>query len=792
VTEETFGPYRIDALIGRGGMGEVHRAFDTVRGRVVALKRLPAGLAADPEFGERFRTESALAARLREPHIIPIHDYGEIDGQLFIDMRLVEGTDLATLLAADGPLAPRRAVDIVAQIAAALDTAHAEGLVHRDIKPANVLVSGVESDADGEFVYVADFGIARAVSDASTSLTATGTTVGSMDYMAPERFAGGHGDHRVDVYALGCLLFEVLTARKPFAVEGVPAIINAHLNTPPSRPSEFVPGLPVGLDAVVARAMAKDPDDRYSGAGELATAARAAAAGAMPAAATTSTALPGGGLLPASGAAGGGAAGPSRYHRRRGLVVLSAVAAVLAIIGGVTLGFGEPADPSEIIREPFRTPGDNPFMPPVGTDRPNVTPPARSGGPFGGDTSGLYGGTLNNAACDPDGMSAFLQAHPDKAAAWAQVQGIPPDRIPSYVARLTPVILRSDTAVTNHGFRNGRATPFQAVLQAGTAVLVDEYGVPRAKCYCGNPLTPPVAISQARYGGRSWSGFSPTAITTIRPAAAPIAEFTLVDPSSGQVFIRPAGSRGGSDRLASPPASPPDPTQDPTQDPTTQPFTAEPTTGQALPDEPGPRPGATEQQAQPPAAPTGLSATPVGPDAVELRWTDNSGGDATYTATDGTAERSVPDSESRYTWAGLDPDTRVCFQVIAYSTAGSTPSDQACAVTPSVGSAPVITGYSTYQEGVLVYLSIRYADADGDAAGWGFRGANGSGWGQEDRSFSNPTYDRLSPGRIDYPFNHACGESRQFESDVEAWVYDSEGRESSHIVAHLACSGGVG
>ena len=158
MTEE-FGPYRLEHLLGRGGMGEVHRAWDTRRGRTVALKRLPAPLAGDPEFQARFRRESALAAQLSEPHIIPIHDFGEINGRLFIDMRLVDGTDLASVIKSKGPMAPRRAIGILAQVASALDAAHAAGLVHRDVKPSNVLVRGHDED---EFAYLIDFGIARA------------------------------------------------------------------------------------------------------------------------------------------------------------------------------------------------------------------------------------------------------------------------------------------------------------------------------------------------------------------------------------------------------------------------------------------------------------------------------------------------------------------------------------------------------------------------------------------------------------------------------------------------------
>ncbi|MGE0299884.1 MAG: serine/threonine-protein kinase [Pseudonocardia sp.] len=269
---EQFGPYRIEDLIGRGGMGEVHRAFDTRRNRRVALKRLPPELASDAGFQSRFRRESELAARLAEPHVIPIHDFGEIDGRLFIDMRLVAGTDLDELLRASGPLPPERAVAVVAQVASALDAAHAEGLVHRDVKPSNVLVTA------GDFAYLVDFGVAREIEGENTALTTTGSTVGTLAYLAPERFEG-RGDHRVDVYALACVLHEVLTGAKPFPVTSLPALIHAHLNLAPPRPSQARPELPAALDDVVARGMAKDPGSRYPTAGALAAAAHAALTG---------------------------------------------------------------------------------------------------------------------------------------------------------------------------------------------------------------------------------------------------------------------------------------------------------------------------------------------------------------------------------------------------------------------------------------------------------------------------------------------------------------------------------
>jgi len=265
MTAETFGPYRIEALLGRGGMGEVHRAYDTAHDRVVALKRLSAQFNDDADYRARFRTESRIVARLREPHVIPIHAYGEIDGHLYLDMRLVEGQDLTDLIGT--PLEPRRAVRIVEQVASALDAAHADGLVHRDVKPSNILV------AAGDFVYLVDFGIARSSSPTATHLTASGDVVGTLDYMAPERFGSGPVDGRVDVYALACVLFTSVTGRRPFGGDTTAAQIWAHMQEPPPRASHFNPDVPPALDEVIVKGMAKDPEQRYPTAGAFASAA---------------------------------------------------------------------------------------------------------------------------------------------------------------------------------------------------------------------------------------------------------------------------------------------------------------------------------------------------------------------------------------------------------------------------------------------------------------------------------------------------------------------------------------
>ncbi|WP_408637789.1 serine/threonine-protein kinase PknD [Nocardia bovistercoris] len=258
------------SLLGQGGMGQVWRAHDSLTNRVVALKLLPERFAYDEQLRERFRRECRAVSQLTEPHVIPIHDFGDIDGRLYLNMRLIEGTDLRKVIMREGALAPRRAVAIVAQVAGALQAAHDAGLVHRDVKPTNILLG------DDEFASLIDFGIAHAADD--RTLTATGETIGTVAYLAPEEIgAAVRPDARVDVYALTCVLHECLTGRPPFTSEtGMQGVIAHHLHTPPPRPSATTPGVPAAFDAVIAKGMAKDPDARYRTVRELSTAARAA------------------------------------------------------------------------------------------------------------------------------------------------------------------------------------------------------------------------------------------------------------------------------------------------------------------------------------------------------------------------------------------------------------------------------------------------------------------------------------------------------------------------------------
>src|SRR3954452_16783093 len=266
--------YRIESLVGRGGMGVVYRAFQLWLERIVALKVIAPELLGDEDIRKRFLAEARAAASVDHPNVIPVHEAGSEDGLAYIAMRYVAGSDLRSLVRAGGALDPVEAAGFVAQAAAALDAIHRAGFVHRDVKPANLLVD------PGGHVYLTDFGLAKQILT-RTGGTRTGQWVGTLDYIAPEQIRGGHIDARADVYALGGVLHYALTGRVPFEREGDEAKLWAQLSAPPPITSELRPGLCAELDAVVGRAMAKEPGERHPSAGDPGRAARAAAIGTV-------------------------------------------------------------------------------------------------------------------------------------------------------------------------------------------------------------------------------------------------------------------------------------------------------------------------------------------------------------------------------------------------------------------------------------------------------------------------------------------------------------------------------
>jgi hypothetical protein len=329
-------------------------------------------------------------------------------------------------------------------------------------------------------------------------------------------------------------------------------------------------------------------------------------------------------------------------------VVALAVATALTACGGGSSGTQASTGvkgASEITAEPVSSAGANPFTAPAGKDKSGVKPPPKAtsaSGPatYRGSLPGLYGGTRDYASCDAGKLIDFLDHEPSKAAAWAGVLGIKVTKIRSYVHRLTPVLLRTDTRVTNHGYANGQATALQSVLQAGTAVFVNRYGEPVVKCYCGNPLTPPVLYREPVYIGPRWSGFSTTHITIIQQSITIIDTFTLYDPDTGTTFKRTAGPCCGGDGAGSSSTPPP----------------LQPQTPQQQPQQPGQQP---QQQNESPAASfspnpgrqgdnfvlsasgfrpgSNLDVTLVRPDGHVEHYSINTGGDGsgsyTYTNT---------------------------------------------------------------------------------------------------------------------------------------------------------------
>jgi serine/threonine-protein kinase len=270
--------YRIQEALGRGGMGVVYRAEHPRLQSVVALKLLSPELAEDQLFRERFVLESQLASSLNDPHIIPVYDAGEANGQCYLAMRLVEGPSLRTVIRDEGALDAGRAVALLAQVASALDAAHARGLVHRDVKPENVLIASGGATEYGEHAYLTDFGVSKQLAS-NAGLTRTGQLVGTLRYVAPEQIEGRQVDGACDQYALGCVVYETLTGTAPFVRESDATMLWAHMHDAPPKVTAARHGLPAAVDAVVARMLAKAPQDRYPTCGAALAACRVALGG---------------------------------------------------------------------------------------------------------------------------------------------------------------------------------------------------------------------------------------------------------------------------------------------------------------------------------------------------------------------------------------------------------------------------------------------------------------------------------------------------------------------------------
>ena len=265
----SFGHYQLRRLIARTGMAELYEAEDTSQNRTVALKMFPAA-SGDADLRTWVQQQAQSIAKLTEPHLVRIHGCGEIDGVLYIDMQLIDGTELVTILKRFGPLNPARAVAIIRQVASALDAAHASGLLHRDVKPEDILITS------GDFVYLVNFGVASAASEGG--ITDGRTPAGTYAYMAPERFTSDTFDFRADIYSLACVLYECLTGATPYRRDSVETLIAGHLTQPVPRPSAQRPGVPEAFDAVISQGMAKKSEDRFPSAGDLASAAENALA----------------------------------------------------------------------------------------------------------------------------------------------------------------------------------------------------------------------------------------------------------------------------------------------------------------------------------------------------------------------------------------------------------------------------------------------------------------------------------------------------------------------------------
>jgi serine/threonine-protein kinase len=326
----TVAGYAIESVLGRGAMGIVYVARQRSPERRVALKLIAPPYANDDAFRRRFLREATAAAAIEHPHILPVYAAGESDGTLYLAMRLVDGVDLREVVQGSPGLELDRVASIVGQLGGALDAAHARGLVHRDVKPGNVLLTTQPDEPEPDFCYLTDFGVSTWTTSSAATITASGQMIGTANYVAPEQIEGGRIDGRADLYSLGCVLYECIAGRPPFAGRAPAATLYAHIHERAPSPSALRPDLPPGVDLVTDRALAKSPDERYATCRELAQDLRAALAGAAPAVRRVplarSVSVPGP-RVPAGAHASG--------ERRRRTWILGVAAAAIVVAGGI-------------------------------------------------------------------------------------------------------------------------------------------------------------------------------------------------------------------------------------------------------------------------------------------------------------------------------------------------------------------------------------------------------------------------------------------------------------------------
>jgi serine/threonine protein kinase len=342
--------YAVESVLGSGAMGVVYVARQRSPERRVALKLITPAFASDEVFRRRFLREATAAAAIEHPHILPVYAAGESNGTLFMAMRLIDGRDLREILRSSEELPLDRVERLVGQVGGALDAAHARGLIHRDVKPGNVLVTEQPDGEDADFCYLMDFGVSTWTASSAATITATGQMVGTANYMAPEQIEGGRVDGRTDLYSLGCVLYECLTGSAPFGGRSAPAILYGHLHEQAPAPSSIRPGLPPGVDGVMARALEKDPEERYPSCRALTQDLRSALTGST---ATLPTVTP---------VATPRTTPSARSHGRSMRIAVIAVAAALLVVvaglvylslreGGQPTGSSPSGPKPELIRE---------------------------------------------------------------------------------------------------------------------------------------------------------------------------------------------------------------------------------------------------------------------------------------------------------------------------------------------------------------------------------------------------------------------------------------------------------